>query len=388
MKVAIIDPSGFTIPYDHHLCESLAEQGCSVTLISADESEYWQRDRRYRQRTSLYRVTESLFTSDHFERARLAVKGSEHVIDMGRTLAWLSRWDPDVIHVQWLPLPPFDRFLVPLLRRIAPTVMTVHDTKPFHGDSSSRLQLWGANAARRRFDHLVVHTERSVAELTDRGHDRSAVSVIPHGVLRYADEASDEGMDLISPKEREMRVLFFGTIKPYKGVDVLLKALGDLPDPLLDRTELYVAGDPKMAMEPLSKIADASGVADAVRWDLRRVPHKAIPALFRSADVLALPYRNVDQSGVLMSAVGFGTPVVGSNIGGFGEVLTDGEHGRLIPPNDPPALADGLRDVLVDDERRARMRGNLEHLADVTHSWDHISTQTIELYESLTHQKA
>src|SRR5690606_26060288 len=107
--------------------------------------------------------------------------------------------------------------------------------------------------------------------------------------------------------------------------------------------------------------------------------------IFRRADLVALPYREVDQSGVLYTALAFGKPIVASAVGGFPEVERAGDGGtlRLVPPGDPEALAAALRELIRDRAARERLAAAAAAAAAGPYSWDAIAAQTLDLYERL-----
>jgi len=305
---------------------------------------------------------------------------------MERLVRYLRRWKPDVIHFQWLPVPAVDRFFLPQLRKIAPLVLTVHDTKPFHGAPSSRFQLIGLKSAFKCFDHYIVHTQYSKDALINRLMlSEERVSVIPHGVFAYYRElVNDSEKPLQFPQlGGKKRILYIGVLKPYKGVDILLEAFARLPARLIKETVLQIVGYPKMPVEPLQELAHDLGIEDRVFWDLRFVDEKEVASYFSQADIVVLPYRRIDQSGVLMTALAFGKPIVASRVGGFAEVLKDGVHGFLVDPGDVEALAQALARLLADDELRARMGKAVQELASGELSWESIAEKTIAVYERL-----
>ena len=125
-------------------------------------------------------------------------------------------------------------------------------------------------------------------------------------------------------------VLFFGLIRPYKGVDVLLDAWRRAERP--DGAELWIVGMPRM---------DACFIGGAgVRTALRFVSGAELAGAFRAADLVVLPYREIDQSGVLFTALAFGKPLLLSAVGGFPEIAATGAA-ELVPPGDADALAHG-----------------------------------------------
>ncbi|WP_164932787.1 glycosyltransferase family 4 protein [Halorubrum amylolyticum] len=384
----MLDPSAFTPPYDHHLCRGLASVGCDLTLYTTRADYHlWDSDMPYDRVEYFYRYTDALYRDCDGPPGRTAVKGLEHIIDMTRFVREAQVRDPDMIHVQWAPVPIIDRWFLRALNRIAPLVFTVHDTTPFHGASTSRIQLLGTDAVYDVADHLIVHTEVSRDELVDRGVSPDNISVIPHGILEYPTEtAADSGYIQSGGDDgdKDRTILFFGTIKPYKNVDTLLEAFASLPSETRATTELHVAGNPKMDVEPLRRRAAELDIQSSVRWDLRFVPDAEVPALFDAADLVVFPYDDIDQSGSLLTAVQYETPIVATDIAGFAEVLTDGEHGFLIQPDAPAALGDAMYRVLTDPELAEQMGEKVTELAESIPTWEAIAHTTCEVYEMLS----
>lgn len=386
MKVAIIDPSGFSLPYDYCLSNALTKHGCQVVLVTTQMPPGpWAQNAAYERWELFYRIGSKLGKT----KLRTYIKGCEHPFDMQRLIRRLRRWKPDVIHFQWLPAPAIDKLSLPRLRKIAPLVLTVHDTKPFHGAPSSRLQLIGLKSAFGYFDHYIVHTQYSRETLMNELMlPEERVSVIPHGVFTYYRGLINdlEGPSQFPRPGGEKRILYFGVLKPYKGVDILLEAFARLPARLIKDTVLQIVGYPKMPVEPLQNLARRLGIENHVFWDLRFVDEKEAAKYFSQADVIALPYRRIDQSGVLMTALAFGKPIVASRVGGFAEVLKDGVHGLLVDPEDVEALAQALARLLVDDELRARMGKAMQELAGEKLSWESIAEKTIGVYKKLRNE--
>lgn len=384
MKVAMIDPSAFTPPYDHHLCEGLSKAGCDVTLVTT-EFDYvgWKNGTSYQKREAFYSLTNRLYPSADSSWHRQLLKGGEHVADSVLLLRYLKQLDPDVIHFQWLPLPVVDKVFVERLEQIAPVVYTVHDTTPYHGATPSRLQVWGVRSVPKKFDRLIVHTNDAREELTERDISASKISVVPHGVLRYPDSERPTPDSSSGPTNHENVVLFFGGIKEYKGVDVLLRAFSELQPEAQEQTRLKIAGSASTSVDELQQLATELGIETRVDWDIRYLPDDEVPGLFEIADVVVFPYRNADQSGALMTALPYGNPIIASDIGGFSAVLEDGKHGRLVEPEDPGILSAALEDVLSNESKRDRMGEAVRDLATSTYSWHEIAKRTLEVYGSV-----
>jgi glycosyltransferase involved in cell wall biosynthesis len=170
-------------------------------------------------------------------------------------------------------------------------------------------------------------------------------------------------------------VLFFGLLRPYKGLDVLLQAWHEVSG-----AELWIVGRPMMPIGPLRAAAPAG-----VRFVPRFVSDAELPAYFRRADVVVLPYSRTerfDQSGVLATALAFGKPIVLSDIGGFGEVAGLGAA-RLVPPDDAPALGEALSGLIADHGARERLARAALAAASGRYSWEQVAARTLELYGEL-----
>jgi glycosyltransferase involved in cell wall biosynthesis len=178
----------------------------------------------------------------------------------------------------------------------------------------------------------------------------------------------------------ETTVLFFGNVKPYKGVDVLIDAVARLPPEVRQKSRVVIAGRPHGSADELKQRARKQGVNDSITWELGFIEHESVGAYFQRSDIVVFPYRHIDQSGALMTALPFGKPVIATEVGGFADVLTDGVHGRLVPPDNADALSSALADVLTDNDRRAEMGDAVAELADNTYSWGRIAEMTTELY--------
>jgi glycosyltransferase involved in cell wall biosynthesis len=195
------------------------------------------------------------------------------------------------------------------------------------------------------------------------------VHVIPHGMLR---PAGDAPLPPELPAFDGPVALCFGLLRPYKGIDVLLEAWRGITG-----AELWIVGAPRMDTAPLRAAAPPG-----VRFVERFVTEGEAAALFRRADLAVLPYREIDQSGVLFTALAFSVPLILTAVGGFPEIA---EHGAatLVPPDDPDALRNALASLLAHPERRAQLAAAATALAGERHSWAAIALAHLELYETL-----
>jgi glycosyltransferase involved in cell wall biosynthesis len=307
-------------------------------------------------------------------RARRAVKLAEHVPDMLRYRH--AARSADVVHFQWLPVQQLDGLLLPPHRSPArarrPLVLTAHDIlprEPRPGQRRAQRSLYT------RFDAVVVHSQHGRARLTgELGVDPARVHVIPHGA--FAHLAAGGAAPAMAPAPAFARegpvVLCFGLMRPYKGIDLLLEAWHGIED-----AELWIAGMPRMDIAPL-----LAGAPPRVRFAARFIDDNELPAYFRRADLVVLPYREIDQSGVLFTALAFGKPLLLSDVGGFPEIAATGAA-RTFPAGDVAALHRALRELLDDRAALAGMAERARAAAAGPYSWDASARRTLALYESL-----
>jgi glycosyltransferase involved in cell wall biosynthesis len=365
MRVQMLDPSAFTPPYDHALCAALARSGAEVELITS-RFLYGPvpREHTYAVSERFYRRTAARGLGG---RGRRALKLAEHLPDMVRLRSHLR--SADVVHWQWLTVPWLDLGLAP---RRAPRAYTVHYPLP-----EGRLGVVRERALLGGMDAVIIHSEAGARRLRDEvGLDPERVHVVPHGAFDYLTRLDDERPlpDELAAAEGPV-ILCFGLIRPYKGIDVLIEACRDL-----EGVELWIVGMARMPVEPLRELA--SRCRATVRLVPRFVTDPEIPAFFRRADLVVLPYRRIEQSGVLYTALAFGKPIVASDVGGFAEVASAGGV-RLVPPGDPAELAAALAELLGDDEERIGLGESAARLARSEYSWDSIAERTLEIYRGI-----
>src|SRR5262245_19363865 len=213
LRVALIDPSLFTLPYDAALAEGLRALGHEVSIygrpLAADERMAEVRG----VIPAFYRRLSSKSVAAWPRPAFLLAKGLSHVTGATSLALRLNRAPPGVIHFQWLPLPAVDRPLVAALRRAAPVVLPMHDSNPFNAAPSSRLQRLGAFAALESIDRIIVHTAQGRARLEARGVPAERIAQVPHGLLG-ADDAAPAAPGAASEEAgAEACFLLFGKIK-------------------------------------------------------------------------------------------------------------------------------------------------------------------------------
>jgi glycosyltransferase involved in cell wall biosynthesis len=366
MRVQVVDPSAYTPPYDHALCAALAHAGGDVELITSSFA-YGTvpAPDGYQLRELFYRRAAAPAGS----RLRLATKLLEHVPDMLRYRRVAAA--ADVVHFQWLTVQWVDRRLLP----DRPIVLTAHDLLPREPRPMQ------ARAQRRLYeavDAVITHSAYGRVLLVDElGVDAAKVRVVPHGAFEHLTGLGGDLPVELAESGRPV-VLFFGLLRPYKGVEVLLD--GWRRSALAERAELWIVGRPRMPLARLSENTPAG-----VRFVPRFVSDGELAACFRVADVVVLPYsrtERLDFSGVLATALAFGKAIVLTDVGAFGEVAAAGAA-RLVPADDPAALGAALRELIEDPGERARLAEGARAAASGPYSWDEAARRSLALYAEL-----
>jgi glycosyltransferase involved in cell wall biosynthesis len=375
MKVFLVDPSMFTAPYDLALQAGLEAAGAKTRLFGRVPRFSGEVPTGPGYAPFFYRWSERCPAA-----LKPPAKAAEHVVDMGRLAALCRRERPDVVHFQWAPLPLVDSLFIKSIATASATLLTVHDTTPFNGNATSRFQVLHSDECWRKFDHLIAHTEAGRRSLIARGLPQQRVSIIPHGLLGPEQRRARTGD--ASPTAT-LRVLFFGQIKPYKGLDTLIDAIALLPREMQRRVNVRVRGQAYMDMAPVLAKVEAAGLAQIVDFRLERIPDDEVDALFAEADVIAMPYHRIDASGVLFKALTHGVAVVASETGGFAEFLRHGENALLCKVGDAQAFGRAIMDLAGDPALLARLRTNADRLGRSTASWSEIGARTVELYQQV-----
>ena len=381
MKVAMLDPSLFTGRYDDSLCAALAAQGAQVTLLGRPMRPTDAiAPQGYRYRPHFFRRSEALRDRLGEGRAFRLAKAAEYGLACALgDLRLLTQ--ADVVHVQWLPLAPADRMMLKRLAGHVALVHTVHNADAYHADAG--LQGRGYRALLDRFDALLVHGDTTRDALVRQGVDPARIHRTPHPPMRLA-PASATDLAAVPPPVVP-RLLFFGTIRPYKGVDLLVDACIALWR-AGHRFELAIAGKPFMDVAPMIDAVARAGFADRLVTDFGFLTEGRLDAHMARADILVFPYRHIDSSGAFLSALHHGKPMVTSDAGMFGQ-LPDGVAVRA-PAGNAPALAQALLPLIesaaIRQDQGARARAYGKDMG----SWRDMAARTIGIYEALLAARA
>ena len=313
-------------------------------------------------------------------------------------LIFIARTDVRLFHILWFrKFPQVERVLLPLYLKLfgKKLAFTAHnvDDHARDGRAGGLFYKLSLRCLYSRADHLFVHTDSMKLELSaEFGVEQNRVTVVPLGINDVIPAATTTrsiareklGFDL------DARVLlFFGNIAPYKGVEDLIRALGELVRDD-DRFTVVLVGRVRNRScrgywHELEHLIAKLSIADHVRKEVRYVPDGDVGLFFRAADVSILPYRRIYQSGVLGLSFAQGLPVIAADVGSMKEDVVEGETGLLFRSGDAGDLAAKIRiyfgsDLFKDLQVR---RGKIIAYGSERFSWNSNAARTYATYESL-----
>ena len=415
LRVALYDASGRggVAQYTYFLAEGLVRAGCRVAVLTSHDYEMRSLPRSF-ELISLFkpswirRVADGLrlrqrldpeetsvapsraadievrkTSNRKFQRLRSARLRFILLLAAGRIVLRRCR----VVHVQWYADRAAHMWFVRLLRRLGiRTVHTAHDLLPHEGALPGEREAF--QELYRAMDSVVVFSEKTRRELIEIfGVDARSVAAIPHGAdgmfAEIHQEAARAILDIAASKKV---VLFFGTIRPYKGLEFLIQAF----DRVRERDEdvvLLVAGGGANAGDGeadyyASIVADLQARRDVV-LALDYIPVSKIPVYFSAADVVVLPYVRTYHSGVLMSAYASSRPVIVTDTGALPETVEDGRSGFVVAPEDVDSLANRISAVLDLPDRGRKMGQRARELSETIYSWSSVGERHADLYRRL-----
>lgn len=372
----MVDPSLFGLLYDGELCDALAEAGAEVTLVGRplrlDEE---HRGRGFAFAPLFYRRSEALGRQGKRRRLAPLLKGLEHARGLAALDALVRRERPDVVHLQWLTLPLLDDLANARLARHAPLVLTVHDSVPFLGTPSSALQTLGYDRALRRFAHYIAHTRQTARYLEGHGVPAGRISLLPHPPHELPPSPAAPRHDGI------VHILLFGALKPYKGIDVLVRAGLELARRRRD-FHVTIVGRPFYDLGPLQAMVTAAGADALFTFDLRFIPDAELADRLARADIVVFPYRKIDASGALTLAAQAGRPILATAVGGFTEPPAAGRL-RLLPPEDAEALGSALEELVEEPAARDHLAAMSREFAAMLPTWPDFARACLDIYRRL-----
>jgi D-inositol-3-phosphate glycosyltransferase len=376
-------------PYAFGLATALVSKGVYLDIVGSDEID-----------SAELHTTPNLRFLNFYgsqKKASFAGKLAKLLGYYAKLIGYAARSKPKVLHILWNnKFELFDRTILMMYykalgKQIALTAHNVNQAKRDAKDT------WVNRASLKiqyqLCDHIVVHTEKMKAELCeDFEVAEKAITVIRHPVNNAFPDTEltpAEAKRRLGLRDDEKVILFFGRIRPYKGIEYLLDALRLLLADEQGNYRLIIAGEPKKGSEnyqrEIEQSVQKSFHQGQVILRMQFVPDEETELYLKGADVLVLPYKDIFQSGVLFLAYSFGLPVVATDVGSFREEIVEGSTGFLCKPGDPADLAKAIEKYFTSDlykNLRVRRR-ELKDYANANYSWDAVADLICNAYAKM-----
>ncbi|WP_394747990.1 glycosyltransferase family 4 protein [Spongiimicrobium salis] len=351
--IVIVDFNGSSPTYTHYFSMPFSKQGHKVQILGHRNAE----DLKIYKETLPY----------------IGFKTPSKLLNyfLNWSLLLLKAKSFDVIHIQWLQFLKFSSFELWCLRllkaRNKQVFYTVHNIYP-HNESRKKIK--------RRYDrlyallnNLVVHTEATATRFTTKYPDKKIIK-IDHGLFYSGFGALD------IPEEPQMAML--GMISPYKGYEDVLLAMKEMKKGA-KQFSLHIegSGNPEYIAQLREKIK-ALDLDEVVTIKEGYIKVDRLIALYKKSFVTLMPYKKIEQSGVLFTSFGLNVPVVGYNVGGVQDVLRDKIYGRLVEKGNIEAFIEA---VYWTYEHKKTLHEKLKK-NEYRYLWDNTATTLLKHYFS------
>lgn len=319
-----------------------------------------------------------------------------HLLVYTRLFRYSLASEARIFHILWnYKFEILDRTLLMVIfrlfgKRIVLTAHNVNTAARDHKDSLVNRITLGFQY--RHCDRIFVHTEAMRDELISTfGINPKVVVTIPFGVNNSVPTTtltSAEAKQRLGLAPSHKAILFFGRIRPYKGLHYLVHAFIELAaeDPDF---RLIIAGEPKkdaiLYWKDICQQIAASGLEKKVISEARFIREEETELYFKAADVVVLPYTAVFQSGVLFLAYSFGLPVIASDVGSLRADILNGETGYVFRPEDVKDLAQKIHMYFQADLYKllTSRKNDIRSFVTTRNSWKPVTDTTLKSYNDL-----
>lgn len=277
-----------------------------------------------------------------------------------------------ILHIHWLKFSLFDLFILALIRYKTNTklVFTVHNVLPHENNYIDKFVY---PLIYKRIDAFTFHSKSSYYKLVNElSVDVKQYSIIPH----YGNDPDDSS---IVPIKNSL--LFFGSIRDYKGLDILIDACSKFSKNI--DWVLGVYGKPEMDISMLKMKAKQAGISDRINWHTGWIEEVEIDGIFYSHEIVILPYKSIDNSGLLHMAMSYGKPIIASRVGSLSDLIIDEKNGLLFETGDSDALSEKINLLMNDNSLKKKLGENARKLMKSEHSLDRVGRMHVQFYKNL-----
>jgi glycosyltransferase involved in cell wall biosynthesis len=378
MRVVMVD-SMVGNDYSFCLCASLKSAGMDVSLVVTE-------DRSENTRVPLDFALRKWSPSKQQNQGKFAkaIKYFRYLLKLGADFL-TNR--PDIVHFQFFRRERIETLFFLVMRLFGINlVYTAHDVLP---PEKKRVDFFFKYLTYKAAKRIIVHTNFLKEMLVNTfGVAAEKVKIAPHGNFdNYLPEheiSKAEARRRLGLEASNRVLLFFGIIRPYKGVGLLLDAFEKAVSEN-NNLRLAIAGS---ALSEDLKEKYARKIAglfakDRVLYHAEFVPNEKVAEYFTAADAVVLPYRNIYHSGVLHLAYSFGRPVIATKVGDFPETVEHEKSGYLVEKDDLDGLAGIFLQAFSEPQKLAAMGEYARAHSEKKYSWENVARETKEVYAAL-----
>ena len=379
----IVEISGKVLNYDYALCEAMAEEakGDAQIVLAAHVHD---KEKYHGKRLRLLSLVPSSQQKSVGKLKRLT-KAVEGVVNYTILLVYILIKRPPVIHFQWFPFLEFTSIEIPyvrLLKWLLPKtkiVHTIHNVYSHETSKASKREEYRKRMVRmdKSIDHYIVHTESTAKEVEPLfSIDRSRITVVPHGIFKPNYQLHQNAPKTSNGKKT---IIFYGFNRRNKGADILIDAVRQLSDEYRNKVRVLIAG--MTADDYLQELQAKVGDAD-VDFRPTFIPDDELYEMIESSDLIALPYREISQSGVLLLALYFRKPLLISDLPSFQETLEGFTSDMFFETGSAASMRDLIVRMLkgeIDVQKELQLIESL----NAAYSWDKSASKTLSVYKQL-----
>ena len=295
-----------------------------------------------------------------------------------RTYRAIRDWNPDVLIVRyWMSyFGPSLGYITRRMKRHCKVISILDNVIPheprFFDTPLTKYFLKGSTGS--------VTLCEAVADDLLKISPNSRYTVIQHPLYSHFGAKKDrsEAERKLGLKPGKKNILFFGLIRKYKGLDILLEAFGKLSDDY----QLIIAGEPYGSFEPYQKIIDSLPGKDRIVKVLKYIKDSEVSDYFSAADLAVLPYRSATQSGISSVSYHFEVPMIVTDVGGLKETIGDRETGLVVPQCTPEAVSKAIEKYFSNPQIGERCVLNIRKEKERL-SWSGFAERLIRFIEQL-----
>jgi len=416
LKIILYEPFGCggICHYTYQLAQSLAISGIDVTVVTQKNYELNYLNKLFKVNYMLGCSWTKSFIKGTLNRIKINSNKNDDIVNNHNNtkiinpstensyLLTIRRWiiwlevivyflvkRPNVIHFQWLLYPKEDYYFLIALKLLRfNIVFTAHNLLPHDDYLMHEKETF--QKLYRLADKVIVHTENNKMEMVNQFVLKpQKIDIIPHGIydmffLKNVLTQKEARKKLDIPEEKNV-ILFFGSIKRYKGLEYLIESFREVRGQTNDALLLIVGkvgGDEEETIYYTNLLTQLQEFHD-IKCVNKYIPFDEVALYFAASNLVVLPYLKTYQSGILLLSYAAGRPVIVTETGGLSETVENGKSGFIVPSKDAKSLAQALVRMIENPAQTREMGRYGNILADTKYSWKNIAAKTIEVYQVL-----